>query len=254
MSKNKNPLNFPTTTVDLPSKGIIYAADSEASKGVVEIMYPGAKQEDILTNGNYLQKNMAVDKYLESIVVSDIDLEDLTPGDKDAVMLYARILGFGSAYTTYAMVGRDEEIITFNLADLKEKEINWELFSPGQNEFSYSLPYGKIDVKFKLLTGKDQKAMDEEEAGIRKTSPNYSADTSLFLKYSLTEVNGARDTKTIRDFVDKKLLQIDIRELKKYIASVTPGYVWKANGVRQNKEVVEDLFVPYTVDFFWPRF
>jgi hypothetical protein len=55
----------------------------------------------------------------------------------------------------------------------------------------------------------------------------------------------------IRKFVDR-MLQTDTRELKKYISEVTPGYVWKANGVRANNEVVEDLYVPFTADFFWP--
>lgn len=250
---NKNPFNAPTEKIDLPSKGKIYPTDHPLHAGFVEVMYPGARQEDILTNSNYLEKGTAVDKYLESILITDVSLDDFIPGDKDALMIAARILGFGSKYTTSVKVGKNYENVTFDLSTFKEREINWDLFTPGVNEFSYKLSRG-IDVKFKLLNGKDSTRMAEEEEGMRKVQPEYSADTTLYLKYALTEVGGNRDTGKIRNFVDRELLQIDARELKKHIVSMSPGYIWKAAGVRPNKGIVEDLQVPYTADFFWPAY
>ena len=47
--------NFPTEEVTLPSKGLLYPEDSLLSKGVVEMKYMTAKEEDILTNQNYIQ-------------------------------------------------------------------------------------------------------------------------------------------------------------------------------------------------------
>lgn len=253
MAINKNPLNLPTEKIDLTTKGLIYPLDHLLSKGFVEIVYPGAKQEDILTNTNYINNGIAVDKYLESILLTEVALDDMTPADKDGLMISARILGFGKNYTTAVHVpgNKTPEPVTFDITTFKQKEVDWSLFKAGENEFSYTLERDSIPLKFRLLTGNDYKAMGEEETGMKKVQSDYSADTSLFLKYSLVEVNGKRDTKSIRDFVDR-MLQPDTRELKKYIASVSPGYLWRANGVRRNKEVVEDLFVPYTADFFWP--
>jgi hypothetical protein len=157
-------------------------------------------------------------------------------------------------YAKKTIIGKDPEVVTFDLSTMKEKEIDWTLFEAGRNEFSFSLPIGKVDVKFKILTDKEIVLMSQEEAGMKKATPDYSADTTLFLKYALVEVNGSREKAVIREFVDRRLLQQDSRALKKYIASVTPGFNWSASGTKANNEVVEDLFVPYTVDFFWPRF
>lgn len=249
---NKNPLGLPTEFIDLPSKGLPYPAEHPLSAGKVEVVYPSAKQEDILTNANYIDKGLSytVDKYLESILLTEVSLDDFIPGDKDGLMIAARILGLGKNYTTMLTVDKKPEPITFDLTTLKEKEVDATLFKAGVNEFSYKLERG-VDIKFKLMDGHDMEKMFQEEEGIKKTSPQYSANTSLYLKHAIVEVDGKRGTKDIRDFVDR-MLQADTRELKKYIQSITPGYVWRANGVRANNEVVEDLFVPYTADFFWP--
>jgi hypothetical protein len=252
MNANKNPLGLPTEVIELPSKGLIYPEDHILHSGKLEIVYPGAKQEDILTNANYIDKGLAytIDKYLESIVLTDVNLDELIPGDKDGLMIAARILGLGKNYTTNITIDKKPEPITFDLTYLQEKTLKEDLITPGVNEFTYTLQRGQV-IKFKLLTGVDVTKMEEEEAGIKKTSPGYSASTSLYLKFAITEVDGERKVGEIRKFVDR-MLQTDTRELKKYISEVTPGYVWKANGVRANNEVVEDLYVPFTADFFWP--
>lgn len=252
MAINKNPFNLPTEKIDLPSKGLVYPTDHILSQGFVELVYPSAKQEDILTNANYLEKGIAVDKYLESILLTECSLEDMIPGDKDAVMVATRILGFGSKYTTNVRFDKDPEPVTFDLTTMKEREVDFSQFEKGKNEFSYELPDGTT-LKYKFLTGTDAKRMMEEEAGERKIKQDYSADTTLYLKHSIVEVDGSRSTKDIRAFVDR-MLQLHARELKKHIVSMSPGYIWKADAVRVNKnnEAVEDLVVPYTVNFFWP--
>ena len=61
--------NFPTEVIELPSKGLLYPKSSPLSKGTVELKYMSAKEEDILTNQNYLQKGTVIDKLLESLIV-----------------------------------------------------------------------------------------------------------------------------------------------------------------------------------------
>lgn len=248
---NKNPFNLPTEQIDLPSKGLIYPTDHPLHSGKIEVVYPGARQEDILTNSNYLDKGIAIDKFLDSILISEVQMSDMIPGDKDAFMIGARILGLGKTYTTSVRIDKNPEPVSFDITTFKERELDWKLFSPGINEFPFVSDSG-FTIKFKLLTIKDISIMGEEEAGEKKIRPDYSADTTLFLKHCITEANGSRDTSKIRDFVDRLLLK-DSREIKKQILNVTPGYIWQANGTRQNKEVVEDLTVPFTADFFWPR-
>ena len=87
---------FPTEVIDLPSKGYFYPEDSPLSSGQLEIKYMTAREEDILTSINLIQKGLAIDKLLESLVVNeDINIKDILIGDKNAIMIAARVLGYG---------------------------------------------------------------------------------------------------------------------------------------------------------------
>ena len=47
---------FPTEMVELPSKGLLYPKDSPLAAGKIEMKYMTAREEDILTNQNYIQQ------------------------------------------------------------------------------------------------------------------------------------------------------------------------------------------------------
>ena len=246
--KNKNPFNLPTEKIDLPSKGKLYPAESPLSQGYVEVLYPTAKEEDILTNPNYIKNDTAIDRFIESILVTDIDINDLVLCDKDALMVAGRILGIGSDYTISEGLSNP---ITFNLSELEEKEVKWELFTGG-NEFEYKIK--DTIIKFKVPTGHDMIAMKKEVEGLKKISPEATIDTRLIYKHTITEVNGRKDLGSIREFCDR-ILMIDSKKLKAYIESVTPGYTWKGTGtyIKDGKqEKVEGLTIPITTTFFWP--
>ena len=103
-----------TEIVDLPSKGYLYSKDSPLADGKIEIKYMTAKEEDILTNASYIQKGTVLDKLFQSLIVSKIDYNDLLIGDKNAIMIAARILGYGKDYT-FAFDGIEE---TVDLTDI----------------------------------------------------------------------------------------------------------------------------------------
>ena len=97
MSESK--FKFPTEVVELPSKGLLYPEDNPLSSGKVEIKYMTAREEDILTNTSYISDGTVLDELLKSLIVSkDIDFNDLLIGDKNALLISARILGYGSKY------------------------------------------------------------------------------------------------------------------------------------------------------------
>ena len=89
---------FPTEMVNLPSKGWFYDSTNSLSSGEVEVKYMTAKEEDILTSQNLIQKGVVFDKLLNALVVSKIKLDDMLIGDKNAVLIAARILAYGKAY------------------------------------------------------------------------------------------------------------------------------------------------------------
>ena len=90
---------FPTEVVELPSKGYFYFEGHPLSTGKVEVKYMTAKEEDILTSQNLIQQGTVIDTLLKSLIVDkSIDMDDMLIGDKNAIMVAARILGYGKEY------------------------------------------------------------------------------------------------------------------------------------------------------------
>lgn len=248
-------LGLPTETVELPSKGLLYPADNPLSSGKVQMKYMTAKEEDILTNTNYIKQGIVLDKLLQSLIVSDIKFEDLLIADKDALLIAARILGYGKDYSfqyNNPNIGQPETV-TIDLTQLKEKSVDEsKLIEKGRNEFLYSLPATGTEITVKLLTVKDERDIDREIAGLKKLSPNTSFDLTTRLKYVIVAVNGDRTPATIRDFVDNHLIARDSRALRKFLTEVAPGIQLKFDYVSE-AYTEEGIDIPMGLDFFWPE-
>ncbi len=155
----ENKFNLPTEMVELPSKGLLYPKDSPLAEGKIEMKYMTAKEEDILTNSNYIRQGVVIDKLLQSLITSPINYSDLLIGDKDAIMMAARILGYGKDYD-FQYLG---EKVTVDLSTLQLKELDESLVKEkGKNEFQYKLPNTDNTITFKLLTQKDDRDIDAE--------------------------------------------------------------------------------------------
>ena len=210
-------LKLPTETVELPSKGLLYPKDNPLSSGTIEMKYMTAKEEDILTNAAYIKNGTVIDKLLQSMVVSKINYDDLLIGDKNAILVAARVLGYGK---DYEFTIRDTTH-TVDLSQIENKEIDESLFEAGKNEFNYTLPHTSTDITFKLLTHGDEKKIQKEIAGIKKLN-NSNPEVSTRLKHIITSVADSREPKDIREFVDNYLLAKDAREFRNYIAEIQP--------------------------------
>ena len=138
---------FPTEVVDLPSKGLLYTEDHPLASGQVEIKYMTAKEEDILTNQNYLAKGIVVDKLLQSMVVTKFNYNDLLLGDKNAILVAARVLGYGKDYE-FEYGGEKH---TVDLSLVGNKEVDESLFKGRTNEFEYELPATGVKPLISLL-------------------------------------------------------------------------------------------------------
>ena len=242
MSENK--LKIPTEIVELPSQGLIYPESSPLSSGNIEMKYMTAREEDILTNQNYISKGTVLDELVKSLIVSDIDYEDLIIGDKNAVLVAARILGYGKDYK-FTFGGEEYNI---DLTAIEDKPLNTSLFKKGINEFKFTLPSSGDNITFKLLTGKDEKKVIAELEGLKKINKNASAELSTRLKYIITSINGNQDQKDIREFVDNYFLARDSRALREYIKEVQPDV--DLTFFPEGSD--EKVSIPVGLSFFWP--
>ena len=170
---------FPSETVELPSRGLVYPESNPLSSGTVEMKYMTAKEEDILTNQNYIKDGTVLDRLLKSLILSKINYEDLIVGDKNAIMVAARILGYGKDYT----FKYEGEEVTVDLTTLDSRYIDESnIIEKGVNKFKFKMPSSEIEV-------------DEEKKSIREYVDNYCL---------------ARDSRALREYVKSFQPDIDL--------------------------------------------
>ena len=216
--------------------------------------YMTAKEEDILTNQNYIKNGTVIDKLLQSLIVDTTKIEDLLIGDKNAILVAARILGYGQEYTfkyPHPETGENEEV-TIDLTEADDKVIDESKMIEGKNEFEFELPTSKILLTFKLLTQADDKKIEAELKGLKKINKNASPELTTRLKHVIQSVNGDRTVKSIRDFIDNSFLARDARAFRAYLDTVMPDIDLSFDLTFDDGTVIEDVTIPIGVGFFWP--
>lgn len=240
----ENKFDFPTEVVELPSKGLLYPETSPLSSGKLEMKYMTAKEEDILTNQSFINKGTVLDKLLEALVVTPgVKVKDLVIGDKNAILVASRILGYGKDYT-FSYNGEEH---TVDLSTIENKSFDESSIVKGTNEFSFTLPSTGIEITYKLLTGHDESNIDREIEGLKKINKEASPELTTRLKYMITSVGGNREAKTIRQFVDNQLLARDSRSFREHIRNTQPDI-----DLKFYTDSGEEVAIPITLNFFWP--
>ena len=237
--------SLPTEMVELPSKGLAYPEGHPLREGKVEIKYMTAKEEDILTNQSYIEKGTVLDKLLESVMVSKINIKDLIVGDKNAVLIATRILGYGKDYN----IEIKGQPYVLDMSTLENKEFDEKQFEAGKNEFTFTTPATGTVLTYQLATGKVEKQIDREVAGLKKLNKEDSSSLTTRLKYLISSVDGDSETKTIREFVDYRFLARDSRAFREHINATQPDV--NLNYVLDNGE---EALIPIGINFFWPDY
>lgn len=252
----ENQYDFPTEVLALPSKGLLYPEDSPLRSGTIDVKYMTAKEEDILTSTNLIEKGLVIDRLLESVIADDkIKLEDILIGDKNALMVGTRVLGYGKDYhVTIQDPDTDLEVEhSFDLTKLKSKIIDDKVFAKG-NKFKFTCPKSKIKIEFKLLTSGDENEIDKQVKTYDKLTKltGVSSELTTRLKYQIISVNDDTKQSTINEFVDNKFLSLDTQEFRKYVNSITPDIIFEQEYESQIGES-HTVGVPVGIGFFWPN-
>ena len=239
---------FPTEVVDLPSKGYFYIDGHPLSSGKVEIKYMTAKEEDILTSQNLIQQGTVIDVLLQALIVDKtINVHDLLVGDKNAIMVAARILGYGKEYE-FEYDGEEKSV---DLSKLDAVKLDFSKFTKGKNKFSFKLPTSERTITFKLLSGQDEKKIDAELKALEKISKSRSSELTTRLKTMLLSVDGESDKEYIINFVENEFLSRDSLAFRKHLSTITPDMDMTTTIVDSSGKETE-VMIPITVRFFWP--
>ena len=248
---------FPTEMIDLPSKGKLYPKEHPFSSGQVEMRYMTAKEEDILTSQSLLRKGIAFDKVLENLIVEKVDLDSLLLGDKNALMIAARVLGYGKDYKVTVTDPNDpqnKEEINVDISKLDSKKVDFSKFIEGSREFTTKLPLSKREIKVQVLTSADDKMIDSELKGLKKLEKTTGVlpEMTTRLKYAITAVDGNDKKEAIRSYVDNELLAGDSSFLRDEIFDMTPDVDMTFAYESSNGEI-EMMDLPIDISFFFPN-
>ena len=251
----ENQYGFPTEALSLPSQGLLYPEDSPLRSGIIDVKYMTAKEEDILTSTNLIEQGVVITKLLESVIADPkVKLDDMLLGDKNALLVGTRILGYGKDYEVMITDPDTNERVEYvvDLTKLKDKKIDTKLYSKG-NTFEFELPNSKRVLNFKLLTQKDEKEIDEILKDYEKveklTGVSYNLTTRL--KHQIQSVDGETDQKTIDNFVDNEFLALDTRAFRKYQETITADIELKFDYTSQTGNL-HKIDIPLGINFFWP--
>jgi len=249
MAKKEKP-KFPTEIVPLPSGGKYYPDGHPLSSGEVEVKYMTAKEEDILTSQNLIKQGKVIDVLLESLVQGDFNMDDILIGDKNAVMIAARVLGYGKDYE-FEMedptTGEKEKQV-LDLTSLDHKETDFD------DDYTFELPNSKRVLGWKFITQRDENEITEELKALRKVTKRSGIEQEVTtrLRKVITSVDGDESVGTINNFVNNEFLSRDSKAFRDYLLSVTPDVDLNIIVDFSSGEEVE-VTVPMTVEFFWPK-
>lgn len=246
--------DFPTEVIGLPSDGKCYPSDNPLSSGQLEIKYMTAREEEILSSQNLIKKGIVLDKLFEAIIVDKrVNPDDILIGDKNAIMLATRILGYGPEYVVEVENSEGERHkISVDLSQIKTKEVDVTLLNEN-NLFTFTTPTGKNTIEFKLLTHGDEKLIDADVKSMKKMQKDgLSSELTTRYRYMIKSVDGKTDTKSIVDFINNKFLARDTKAFREYIKTIQPDVVMEfdyTDPITGEKEVRS---IPMGVGFFWP--
>lgn len=253
---NSKNLDFvmPTDYVTLPSEGKFYPKDNPLyGKDSIEIRFMSAKHEDILTNKSLLRKGLAIDRLLQSLMIDQtIKVDDFLTGDKNALIIAARISGYGEDYTTKVTCPLCEVKFEhiFNLLEIKNKEVNKDMI--GDNGIiSLTLPRTKAFVECKLLSGKDEKLL----AQLIESKKKHKLPDALLtdqLKVILVSINGQADKDYMNKFIDM-MPAADSRYLRVEYFKRVPDVNMNFDITCPECDNEQEVNMPLGAEFFWPQ-
>ena len=263
--KQVSDYKFPTEIIELPSKGLIYPKDNPLSSGKIELKYMTAKEEDILTTQSYIKDGTVLDRLFQALIISNgeglpIKYVDLVVGDKNAIMIASRILGYGKEYNVEVTdpFSGEKQKESIDLTQFENKEYDGSKQTElHKNEFEFELPQSKRIITFQLLTESKERKVKHELESAKKQSKKMgdvtSKELTTRLKNMIVSVEGESDRNVINRFVDNELFAQDSKALRSYIKEVGPDIDLTWEFISDDTGNRKEMSMPMGTTFFWPE-
>ncbi len=258
----------PTEVVDLPSRGLFYPENHPLrGKQSLEIKQMTAKEEDILTNKSFIKKGIVIDKMIESLLTDKaLPVNTLLVGDKNAIMVSARINAYGPLYDVSVtcldcgsknLIGIDLREITVKdvekINSIVESNPSLKHERLGNGNITFALPKSGWNVTCRLFNGEDErKLMAFLESKKKLNSDNNEIALSEQLYFIIDSINGVVDRNTIKDAIGL-MPAYDAKFLRTTYAKLIPNVTIEKKYTCSSCNGEQELEVPFTQEFFWPK-
>jgi hypothetical protein len=246
----------PTEVIELPTKGRFYEEGSSLhNRESVEIKHMTAREEDILANESFIEDGTVFDRLLNSILIDkSIDVAELIETDRNAILVAARITGYGPEYSMRMPCVKCGKVSDF-VFDLEKREIvESELegveFDNDSGLFSFALPKTDLTARIRILTGRDMEYLNKQRAKSEELNLDFNATINLF-RLAVVDVQGISDSGALNQLFDA-LPAIDSRKIRSVINTVTPRVSMKQTVACGSCGKESESEVPFTLGFFWP--
>jgi len=216
-----------------------------------------AKEEDILTSKSLIKKGLVLDRLVESVILNkSIKAKDLLTGDKSAILIAARVTGYGDEYATQVTCPRCESVEdgTFSIEAVttthESEEIEGVEFT-ASNTYKFAVPATKATVECRMMTGADELAIARTTAK-RKQHRLPDSNLTTQLRQMIVSVNGNPDLAFVNSFVDN-MPAMDSRYIREVHGQITPSVSLETDFECSNCDFEQaGRAVPLTVNFLWP--
>jgi hypothetical protein len=255
------PLAFvvPTEFVDLPTEGRYYPIGHPLhGKDSIELKQMTAKEEDILTSRTLLKKGVALERVIESLIVDkSIDPDSLFVGDRNAIIIATRVSGYGSEYRTKVSCPNCGAITKYAF-DLNEANIysgedveTLEIVDHEDGTFTTTLPKTQLDVRFRLLCGRDEKMFANAVTNARKKKNAVERTVTSHLASMIVAVNEDTTGEAI-NYVINNIPSLDSRHLRLAYKAASPNVDLSQHFECNECGHEQEMEVPLGAEFFWP--
>jgi len=249
-------LNFvvPTEFVELPSKGKLYPSSHPLhNQEVIEIKQMTAKEEDILTSESLIKNGVVLHRFIESVIVDEnIDPLSILSCDRNAIVVWSRIYGYGAEYETmFQCPSCEKREKTF--FDLRESLVGNEGVGLNLEGFELSeggnliltLPSTGWKVECNMLNGYSEKEVTSRE----KRNKNISMASSQ-MKMIIKSINGHEDKHIVSQAIGVMPAK-DALHLRTKYQEFYPTLELRHNFICDTCDFSQEVEVPITADFFW---
>lgn len=237
--------NLPHDVVPLPSQGIFY----KNNKKSIKVGYLTAQDENLLMSNNMNNENIINQLLRTKIFEPDLKIDDLLPGDVEAVLLFLRNTAFGTKYDVSGFDKNGERFQTsIDLSELNIKKTEEQPTEKGH--FMTKLPISGDEIELRLLTFGEENQIEKEMSLYPKSM--IAPSVTKKLEMNTVSINGNDDRNFIVQYISTMPIA-DSKHIRKFLRSVEPKLDLTKKITAPSGEEI-DVTVNFGVEFFRPFF